>query len=69
MPDSDIKKFKRYVKDNNLEIFVKSLCPDKFKNIVTNVIPRILTHIRNFSAILSSIKRSCRLWQKSCTKS
>lgn len=35
MADSDIKKFKRYAKDNNPEMFVKSLFPDKFKSIAT----------------------------------
>lgn len=35
MNDSSVKKFKKYAKDNSTEIFVKSLLPDKFKNIVT----------------------------------
>ncbi len=33
--DSEVKKFKRYAKDNSAEMFVKSLFPDKFKDIVT----------------------------------
>lgn len=35
MSDNDVKKFKKYAKDNNPEMFVKSLFPDKFKEIVT----------------------------------
>ncbi|MCF0186193.1 MAG: type I restriction endonuclease subunit R [Bacteroidaceae bacterium] len=35
MKDSEVKKFKKYAKDNNPEMFVKSLFPDKFKDIVT----------------------------------
>ena len=35
MKDSDVKKFKKYAKDNSTEMFVKSLFPDKFKHIVT----------------------------------
>ncbi|MBO5223057.1 MAG: type I restriction endonuclease subunit R [Clostridia bacterium] len=33
--DSEIKKYKRYAKDNNYEMFVQSLFPDKFKKIAT----------------------------------
>lgn len=33
--DSEIKKFKRYAKDNSAEMFVKSLFPDKFREIAT----------------------------------
>lgn len=33
--DSDVKKFKKYAKDNSTEMFVESLFPDKFKDIVT----------------------------------
>jgi type I restriction enzyme R subunit len=35
MKDSEVKKFKKYAKDNSTEMFVKSLFPDKFKEIVT----------------------------------
>ena len=35
MDDKDIKKFKKYASDNSTEMFVKSLFPDKFKEIVT----------------------------------
>lgn len=35
MNDKEIKKYKRYAKDNNPEMFVKSLFPDKFKAIAT----------------------------------
>lgn len=35
MRDSEVKKFKKYAKDNSTEMFVKSLFPDKFKDIVT----------------------------------
>lgn len=35
MKDSDVKKFKKYAKDNSTEMFVESLFPDKFKDIVT----------------------------------
>lgn len=35
MNDTEIKKFKKYAKDNNAEMFVNSLFPDKFKDIVT----------------------------------
>lgn len=35
MKDADVKKFKKYAKDNSTEMFVQSLFPDKFKNIVT----------------------------------
>lgn len=35
MNDDDVKKFKKYAKDNNPEMFVNSLFPDKFKDIVT----------------------------------
>ena len=35
MRDSDVKKFKKYAKDNSTEMFVKSLFPDKFRDIVS----------------------------------
>lgn len=35
MKDTEVKKFKKYAKDNSTEMFVKSLFPDKFKDIVT----------------------------------
>ena len=35
MSDSDVRKFKKYAKDNNLEMFIKSLFPQKFQEIVT----------------------------------
>ena len=35
MSDIDVKKFKKYARDNNPEMFVKSLFPDKFQAIVT----------------------------------
>lgn len=35
MKDTDVKKFKKYARDNSTEMFVKSLFPDKFKDIVT----------------------------------
>ena len=35
MKDSEVKKFKKYAKDNSTEMFVQSLFPDKFKDIVT----------------------------------
>ena len=35
MKDADMKKFKKYAKDNSTEMFVQSLFPDKFKDIVT----------------------------------
>ncbi|MFA7059039.1 MAG: hypothetical protein WC193_04780 [Bacilli bacterium] len=35
MNDDEIKKYKKYAKDNDPEVFVKSLFPDKFKDIVT----------------------------------
>lgn len=35
MKDSEVKKFKKYAKDNSTEMFVRSLFPDKFKDIVT----------------------------------
>lgn len=35
MKDDDVKKFKKYAKDNNTEMFVNSLFPEKFKDIVT----------------------------------
>lgn len=35
MNDVEIKKFKKYTKDNNPEMFVNSLFPNKFKDIVT----------------------------------
>lgn len=35
MKDSEVKKFRKYAKDNSTEMFVKSLFPDKFKDIVT----------------------------------
>jgi type I restriction enzyme R subunit len=35
MSDGDVKKFKKYAKDNNLEMFIKSLFPQKFQEIVT----------------------------------
>ena len=35
MKDADVKKFKKYAKDNSTEMFVQSLFPDKFKDIVT----------------------------------
>ena len=35
MKDSEVKKFRKYAKDNSTEMFVKSLFPDKFRDIVT----------------------------------
>lgn len=35
MQDAEIKKFKKKAKDNSSEMFVKSLFPDKFQEIVT----------------------------------
>lgn len=35
MKDSEVKKFRKYAKDNSTEMFVRSLFPDKFKDIVT----------------------------------
>lgn len=35
MKDSEVKKFKKYAQDNSTEMFVKSLFPDKFRDIVT----------------------------------
>ena len=35
MSDKEVKKFKRYAKDTTPEMFVKSLFPDKFKQIAT----------------------------------
>ncbi len=35
MDDKDVKKFKKYASDNSTEMFVNSLFPDKFKEIVT----------------------------------
>lgn len=35
MNDKEVKKFKKYAKDNNPGMFVNSLFPDKFKEIVT----------------------------------
>lgn len=35
MKDSEVKKFKKYAKDNSTEMFVQSLFPEKFREIVT----------------------------------
>lgn len=35
MSDKEVKKFKRYARDTTPEMFVKSLFPDKFKQIAT----------------------------------
>lgn len=35
MNDTEVKKFRKYAKDNSTEMFVNSLFPDKFKEIVT----------------------------------
>lgn len=35
MNDTEVKKFKQYAKDNNHEMFIHSLFPDKFKDIAT----------------------------------
>lgn len=35
MRDSEVKKFRKYAKDNSTEMFVRSLFPDKFRDIVT----------------------------------
>ena len=35
MDDKDVKKFNKYASDNSTEMFVQSLFPDKFKEIVT----------------------------------
>lgn len=34
MDDKDVKKFKKYASDNSTEMFVNSLFPEKFKEIV-----------------------------------
>lgn len=36
MKDEEVKKFKQYAKDNSVQMFVNSLFPDKFSEIVTN---------------------------------
>ena len=33
MNDPEVKKYSQYAKDNNPEMFIKSLFPDKFKDI------------------------------------
>lgn len=35
MQDDEIKKYKRYARDNNPEMFIRSLFPEKFKEIAT----------------------------------
>lgn len=35
MKDADVRKFREYARDNSTEMFVKSLFPDKFQEIVT----------------------------------
>lgn len=35
MNDKDMKKFKKYAKDNPSEMFINSLFPDKFQDLVT----------------------------------
>lgn len=35
MQDTEVKKFKKYAKNNSIEMFVNSLFPNKFKDIVT----------------------------------
>ena len=35
MNDSEVKKFRHYAKDTTAEMFVKSLFPEKFKEIAT----------------------------------
>ena len=35
MQDSEVKKYRKYAKDNSPEMFVQSLFPEKFKDIVT----------------------------------
>ena len=35
MNDSEVKKFRKYARDNSTELFVNSLFPDKFNQIVT----------------------------------
>lgn len=35
MKDNEVKKFRKYAKDNSTEMFVQSLFPDKFRDIVT----------------------------------
>ena len=35
MKDKDVEKYRKYAKDNNQEMFEKSLFPDKFKDLVT----------------------------------
>lgn len=35
MKDDEVKKYQKYAKDNNTEMFVDSLFPNKFKDIVT----------------------------------
>lgn len=35
MDDKEVKKFKHYAKDTTAEMFVKSLFPEKFKEIAT----------------------------------
>ena len=39
MKDSEVKKFRKYAKDNRTEMFVQSLFPDKFRDIVTQCFP------------------------------
>ncbi len=35
MKDAEVKKFRKYARDNSTEMFVSALFPDKFKDIVT----------------------------------
>ena len=69
MKDADVKKFKKYAKDNSTEMFVQSLFPDKFKDIVTQC---FLDNNDSFSKLFKmtlTSTRKCRMpWRRNCIR-
>ena len=58
MRDSEVKKFRKYAKDNSTEMFVRSLFPDKFRDIVTQCFLLITTTpLRNCLTTRISIRK------------
>ena len=68
MNDPEVKKYAQYAKDNNPEMFIKSLFPEKFKDIAMKLLVKITSLLKNYLRTIRSMKKSWMQWQKSYIK-
>lgn len=68
MRDSEVKKFRKYAKDNSTEMFVRSLFPDKFRDIVTQCFLDNNDSLRNCLTTRISIRKFRKQWPRNCTR-